>query len=157
MLNHTYYSYNTPFGPITIGCSDEIVESVCFGKIALDGAFEPTVTSNDCATQLLEYFAGKRRVFDIELDIKGSDFQKDVWRALDLIPYAHTATSKDIAEALGRPQSYRLVGSAIKDNPLAVIIPAHRIIPANGYVDKHDRSAQIKAALRDMEATHARI
>ena len=124
MLSH--YSYPTPHGPITICASERGVRAVAFGEVQLAGTRRPTELSNRCATELLEYFAGKRTAFDVPLDPEGTEFQKSVWEALSRVPFATSVTSGDIARDLGKPKSYRAVGAAVRENPLAVIVPDHR-------------------------------
>ncbi len=86
----------------------------------------------ECARQLREYFAGKRRRFDLPLDLQGTDFERSVWEQLLLIPYGKTASYKDVARAVGRPAAMRAVGAANGKNPVAVIVPCHRVIGHDG-------------------------
>jgi methylated-DNA-[protein]-cysteine S-methyltransferase len=83
-------------------------------------------------TQLREYFAGERRSFDLPLSPQGTAFQQKVWLALREIPYGRTTTYGEIATDLGQPTASRAVGLANGRNPLAVIVPCHRVIGANG-------------------------
>ena len=110
---------------------------------------------NRCATELLEYFSGKRSVFDLKLFEQGTDFQKQVWRACGLIPYGQTSTPQDVARSIGKPGSYRAVGTAVKDNPIAILIPAHRVVLSSGYVSKRDDSAKLRAPFRERERKHS--
>jgi methylated-DNA-[protein]-cysteine S-methyltransferase len=89
---------------------------------ALDGAIE----------QLVAYGAGERRDFELELDPRGSEFDRAVWRELARIPWGATRTSGEIAERVGRPGGARAVGGAAGRNPIPVIIPCHRVLAANG-------------------------
>ncbi|MFV0923090.1 methylated-DNA--[protein]-cysteine S-methyltransferase [Sphingomonas parapaucimobilis] len=82
--------------------------------------------------QLSEYFAGKRRVFDLPLDPVGTDFQKAVWTGLNAIPYGETRSYAALATAIGRPRASRAVGAANGRNPLSIVTPCHRVIGANG-------------------------
>ena len=84
------------------------------------------------ARQIEEYFAGERRVFDLPLAPEGTAFQQRVWRALVQIPYGETVSYGHIARAIGRPAASRAVGAANGKNPIAIIIPCHRVIGANG-------------------------
>jgi O-6-methylguanine DNA methyltransferase len=86
----------------------------------------------DAATQLTEYFAGERRAFDVAIDWRGTPFQRAVWEAVGAIPYGETRTYGEIAAALGRPQAARAVGGANGANPLAPIVPCHRLIGNDG-------------------------
>lgn len=147
----TYYAYRTPHGYITVGTTDGAISAVALGNVTMPGVSRPTELSNICATQLLEYFAGKRTAFNIPLNPEGSDFQRKVWEALVKIPYGETRTTTDIAEEIGNPSAFRMVGAAVKKNPLVVIVPAHRIVGANGRIAGVDLVAQRKAAFLELE------
>jgi methylated-DNA-[protein]-cysteine S-methyltransferase len=84
------------------------------------------------AQQLAEYFAGVRTEFDLPIVPRGSGFQERVWRALLSIPYGTTCSYGDIARSIGRPSASRAVGSANGANPIAIIVPCHRVIGASG-------------------------
>jgi methylated-DNA-[protein]-cysteine S-methyltransferase len=86
----------------------------------------------DLCRQLDEYFAGDRREFDLELDPHGSRFELRVWKALRRIPYGETETYGELAERIGSPGRARAVGAANARNPIAVVIPCHRVIGADG-------------------------
>ena len=150
-LLSNYYSYKTPFGKITISSNGESITGVGLGERTYPGENRTSSLTNECANQLLEYLSGKRSVFDIEYDAQGTDFQKQVWDEISKIPYSHVITSKELAESVGMPSAYRQVGAAVRANPIAIIIPAHRVIPQSGYVGKneHDR---IRAAFRNLES-----
>src|ERR1700733_6198223 len=82
--------------------------------------------------QLNAYFRGELREFSCKLDLIGTEFQKDCWKALLRIPYGQTCSYGDIAREIGRPQAFRAVGLANHDNPIAIIVPCHRVLGANG-------------------------
>lgn len=82
--------------------------------------------------QLIEYFSGQRKVFDIPLDFEGTDFQKQVWSALLTIPYGETRSYKQIAQQLGNEKAVRAVGAANGKNPISIIAPCHRVIGSGG-------------------------
>lgn len=155
MATLEYHSYITPYGPITIGCNGSAITRVCLGAHTLSGIDEPTAVMNRCATEILEYFSGNRSVFDLDLDIEGTDFQKQVWDAIGMIPYGQTSTPQDVALSIGKPGSYRAVGSAVKENPIAILVPAHRVVLSSGYVSKKDGSAKLRAAFRELEHKHS--
>jgi methylated-DNA-[protein]-cysteine S-methyltransferase len=79
-----------------------------------------------------EYFKGKRQNFSLELQLEGTDFQKKVWEQLQKIPYGETASYKDVAVAIGNEKAVRAVGGANGMNNIAIIIPCHRVIGADG-------------------------
>lgn len=82
--------------------------------------------------QIKEFLEGKRKRFDVELNLQGTEFQQKVWNALCDIPYGETRNYKEIAEAIGNPKASRAVGMANSKNPLTLIVPCHRVISANG-------------------------
>lgn len=84
--------------------------------------------------QLAEYFCGERQLFDLPLDLAGTEFQQQVWQALQSIPYAETRSYKDIAEQIGNPKAVRAVGAANGKNPISIVVPCHRVIGASGQL-----------------------
>ncbi|HKY09853.1 MAG TPA: methylated-DNA--[protein]-cysteine S-methyltransferase [Candidatus Binatia bacterium] len=106
--------------------------------------------------QLKEYFSGTRTVFDLPLDPQGSDFQRKVWRALRAIPFGETRSYRDLAKAIGAANAVRAVGAANGKNPLAIIIPCHRVIGVNGALTGFAGGLDIKAKLLDFEAAATR-
>lgn len=103
------------------------------------------------AEQLMEYLAGKRKAFDLPLEPEGTPFQKAVWKALTGIPYGKTRTYKDIAESIGNPKACRAVGMANNKNPIAILIPCHRVIGAGGKLVGYAGGLDIKKKLLDLE------
>ena len=101
--------------------------------------------------QLREYFAGTRRVFDLPIDAGGTDFQAGVWRELQRIPYGRTVSYGDIAKSLKRPGAAIAVGQANGRNPVAIIVPCHRVIGANGALVGYASGTDIKQRLLLME------
>ncbi len=106
----------------------------------------------DVAQQLEEYFAGRRHDFDLELAPQGSDFELSVWRALCDIPYGETASYGEIARRVGAPGAARAVGLANGRNPIAVIVPCHRVIGADGSLTGYGGGLERKRLLLDLEA-----
>lgn len=101
--------------------------------------------------QLNEYFAGKRQTFQVSLDPKGTQFQLKVWQALRNIPYGHTVSYGQIAQAIGRPGAARAIGAANGQNPLSIIVPCHRVIGSNGKLVGYGGGLSIKEALLSHE------
>ncbi|MCE1189130.1 MAG: methylated-DNA--[protein]-cysteine S-methyltransferase [Ignavibacteria bacterium] len=101
--------------------------------------------------QLLEYFAGTRKTFDIPLDMEGTPFQKKVWKQLTRIPYGKTVSYKDVAVKIKQPEAVRAVGMANGANPVPIIVPCHRVINANGKLGGYSGGLDIKIQLLDME------
>ncbi|KIU30057.1 cysteine methyltransferase [Sphingomonas melonis] len=101
--------------------------------------------------QLTAYFAGGRRVFDVPLDMRGTDFQKAVWAALLTIPYGETRSYGAIALALGRPDASRAVGAANGRNPISIIVPCHRVVGSTGKLTGFAGGMTAKAQLLALE------
>ncbi len=101
--------------------------------------------------QLEEYFAGLRAAFSLPLAPKGTEFQKRVWRELENIPYGKTSTYGQIAEAIGNPNASRAVGGANHHNPIAIMIPCHRVIGADGRLTGYAGGLDIKETLLRLE------
>ena len=102
--------------------------------------------------QITEYFAGKRRSFDLPLCLKGTEFQLQVWRALQNIPFGEVRSYKEIAQEIGRPKAFRAVGMANSKNPIPLIIPCHRVIGANGKLTGFANGLEIKSQLLNFES-----
>jgi methylated-DNA-[protein]-cysteine S-methyltransferase len=101
--------------------------------------------------QLNEYFAGKRHEFSIPLDLRGTEFQLKCWRALLDIPYGETRSYGDLARAIGHPQAFRAVGMSNNRNPIAIVVPCHRVIAADGSLCGYGGGLDIKRKLLDLE------
>lgn len=136
---------------MTISSDGSAISTVAFGQIALEGDFAPDALTNACANQLMEYFSGKRMVFDISVRPDGSDFELSVWESLASIPYGQTRTPKEFAVLMGIPTSYRLVGKAAYANPVPVIIPSHRLVAASGREPERTRDSELRQACRELE------
>jgi methylated-DNA-[protein]-cysteine S-methyltransferase len=101
--------------------------------------------------QLEEYFAGKRKSFELPLDPMGTDFQKEVWLALATIPYGETRSYSDIARQIGNLKAVRAVGAANGRNPISIILPCHRVIGASGDLTGFAGGLAAKARLLSLE------
>jgi methylated-DNA-[protein]-cysteine S-methyltransferase len=125
---------DSPVGPLSITVSDGELRS-----LHLDGALAPVGggrADNDVAHAVVEqleaYFDGARRAFDVPLGPSGTAFQRAVWEQLTRIPYGTVASYGTVAERVGKPSAARAVGAANRSNPIAIIVPCHRVIGANG-------------------------
>jgi O-6-methylguanine DNA methyltransferase len=101
--------------------------------------------------ELKEYFDGQRREFSFPLDLRGTDFQLACWRALLKIPYGETRTYADIARAVGSPQGFRAVGMANNRNPIAIVVPCHRVIASDGTLCGYGGGLDLKRKLLELE------
>ncbi len=129
--------YDSPIGLIEIQSTAAAVTSIRFVEARQEGALSTALIEMALA-QLDEYFsppgpmAGSRRQFDLPLDLRGTPFQQRVWRQLLAIPYGQTASYADVARALGDPRTVRAVGVANGRNPVAIVVPCHRVIGSDG-------------------------
>jgi methylated-DNA-[protein]-cysteine S-methyltransferase len=103
--------------------------------------------------ELKEYFAGERRVFSIPLDMRGTPFQNEVWGALLGIPFGETRSYADLAKRLGNPAASRAVGAANGRNPVAIIVPCHRVVGATGSLTGFAGGLEAKAYLLSLEGS----
>jgi len=148
-----YYSrVNSPVGPLLLAVTGRGLVAVEFdrGQVA-SGWVESAEKTAPCARQLEEYFAGRRRGFDLALDLRGTDFQKRCWQELLKIPYGETRSYADIARAIGRPTAVRAVGLANGQNPIAIIVPCHRVIGSDGSLTGYGGGLDIKRKLLELE------
>ena len=104
--------------------------------------------------QLNEYFAGKRKLFDLRLVMPGTPFQQTAWKALRTIPYGETVSYQEEAELIGRPTAVRAVARANGDNPISIVIPCHRVIGKNGKLVGYGGGLWRKQWLLDLEREH---
>lgn len=107
--------------------------------------------TGEIESELKEYFAGERMVFDLDLAPSGTPFQRQVWNELKLIPYGETRSYGDIARAIGQPGASRAVGSASGANPIPIVIPCHRVVGSDGTLVGFASGLKNKALLLDME------
>ncbi len=143
----------TPIGGIAIQGSKTGVSAIQFSAAPPmeKQPDTPPVFLQDCARQLEEYFAKKRTAFDLPLDLQGTDFQKKVWSELLKIPYGKTVSYLDIALAIGDKNATRAVGMANNKNPIAIVVPCHRVIGKNGSMVGYASGVNRKKQLLDLE------
>lgn len=147
----TFFTYPTAFGPVTIGADGQAVTAVVLGEAALPGTGRATAITTEAANQVMEYLAGKRTAFTVACAPAGTDFQLRVWQAVANIPYGQTRTTREIAATIGAADAYRAVGAAVRKSPLAVLIPAHRIVSATGKA-----AGPVESALLNLEQQNSR-
>lgn len=146
----------SPVGALTlVGAGDELVGLYFDGDA--NGAPRAGWARDErrlrpAAVQLQEYFVGKRTRFDLPLAPRGTAFQKAVWAALLRIPFGETASYGDIARAIGKPAASRAIGGANHRNPIAIVIPCHRVIGADGSLTGYGGGLDHKRLLLQLEA-----
>jgi O-6-methylguanine DNA methyltransferase len=118
------------------------------GQVAFEVSADAT---RDYFAEIEEYFAGKRREFSFPLDLRGTDFQLACWRELIAISYGETRSYADIARAIGRPRAFRAVGMANNRNPVAIVVPCHRVIASDGTLCGYGGGLDIKRRLLELE------
>lgn len=121
------------------------------GPLAANAADEETPLLREAGRQLKAYLAGRLRDFDLPLAPQGTPFQQKVWAALAAIPYGETRSYKQVAEAVGCPRGCRAVGLANNRNPIAIVIPCHRVIGADGALVGYGSGLPIKECLLRLE------
>ena len=144
------FTYKTSIGDLTISEESDHIYKILFGSIQI-GIKEETPLIKEAYHQICEYFAGKRRTFNLPLKFEGTKFQIQVWKALLEIPYGQTASYKDIAIKINHSNAYRAVGNANNKNPIPIIIPCHRVISASGDIGGFSGNINIKKFLLNIE------
>jgi methylated-DNA-[protein]-cysteine S-methyltransferase len=122
--------FSTTVGPLTLEGDDQAVTRIGFGEPEAPQGDSPAVAA--AAIQLEQYFGGRRTEFDLDVELDGTPFERRVWDAVRAIPYGQTATYAEIARRIGRPGASRAVGRANARNPVAVIVPCHRVVATTG-------------------------
>lgn len=147
------FYYETPYGPIGIAEREGKLTHIFFAKTVRpkDFVLEETELLQEAAKQLLEYFAGERRIFQLPLAPEGTPFQREVWQALLEIPYGETRTYSQVAQQIGRPRAVRAMGRANGLNPASIIIPCHRVLGMDGSLTGYAGGLPMKEALLRME------
>lgn len=140
-------NYSTSIGDISIRTLGEVLYTVDFGNVQQVTALEPSSIIVGKVILAIE----QGRDYDESIHVLGTKFQESVWRAIRKIPYGKTASYKEIAEHIGKPKSIRAVANACGANSIAVIIPCHRVIKANGDDSGYRWGVDIKRKLLDRE------
>jgi len=157
---YTITEFTSPLGSITLissekGLSQLLFEPSCLSIQNFKTASIPfnivKAEDSNFAQQLIEYFEGKRKEFNIPLDLKGTSFRKKVWSALLSIPYGQTMSYGQIANYIGNPKASRAVGQACGANPVPIIVPCHRVLTSSGKMGGYTGGIHIKNALLKIE------
>ena len=126
----------------------------CERKAPGKGWIEDNTIFPDAVSQLAQYFEGRLKQFDLDLNPQGTDFQKKVWQALLTIPYGTTVCYGEIAQRIDNPKACRAVGLANKSNPIPIVIPCHRVIGKNGKLTGFAGGLDLKQILLDLERSN---
>lgn len=147
---------STPIGKLTLVASQFGLCEIIFGAKKLRPKHETSAESkshlNQTELQLREYFAGKRKKFSIKLDISGTEFQESVWYALNKISYGKTISYAQQAKLVRKPKAFRAVGTANGKNPVAIVLPCHRVIASDGTLGGYGGGLAIKRKLLALES-----
>jgi O-6-methylguanine DNA methyltransferase len=162
-------TFASPIGPLFLAASDKGLVALEFdARLPGQQTIRPNprdlraesrkIAFEECAAKLSrytreldQYFEGKRREFSFPLDLRGTDFQLACWHALLAIPYGETRSYADIARAVARPQGFRAVGMANNRNPIAIVVPCHRVIASDGTLCGYGGGLDIKRKLLELE------
>ena len=156
-----YRTIDSPIGPLTLAGEDSVVTMLRM----VDQTYEPSrigwspnpAAFTAAVEQLAAYFAGELTEFDFKFDLRGSGFQRRVWEALLTIPHGETRSYGEIAQQIGAPGSARAVGLANSHNPVAIVVPCHRVIGANGSLTGYGGGLDRKRILLALERKHASV
>ncbi len=162
----TYVSktIRSPVGELTLIASGDGLAAILWendrpGRVRLDVVAEdpkhPVLVETE--RQLAEYFAGRRKTFDLTLDFAGTAFQNKVWHALLTIPFGETRSYAQIAKQIGHPKAVRAVGAANGRNPISIVTPCHRVIGSSGRLTGFAGGLDVKAQLLRLEGADATL
>jgi methylated-DNA-[protein]-cysteine S-methyltransferase len=150
--------FDSPVGRLTLVASDAGLRAILWpiekpGRVKLPDisrGHHPVLRAT--ITQLTEYFDGKRKGFDLPLDLNGTPFQVKAWRSLADISYGTTASYAEQADRLGAPKAVRAVGSANGRNPISIVLPCHRVVASNGSLAGFAGGLDVKRWLLEFES-----
>jgi methylated-DNA-[protein]-cysteine S-methyltransferase len=150
-----YRTIDSPIGPLTLAGLGSVLTNLRM----VDQTYEPSRADwsldpgafDDAVDQLDAYFAGELTDFDLKLDLRGTEFQQRVWKALLTIPYGETRSYGEIAEQIGAPGAARAVGLANGRNPIAIVVPCHRVIGSGGSLTGYGGGLERKQTLLELE------
>lgn len=154
-MKNCYY-YHTDLGLIGIADDGKAITDLFFTQADQPVGAEAKETRliKQTAREIKQYLQGRRWNFEVPLRLGGTEMQHQVWKALLTIPYGQTRSYKEIAEQIGRPRAYRAVGMANHRNPIAIIVPCHRVIGADGSLVGYGGGIHIKEHLLSLEKQH---
>jgi methylated-DNA-[protein]-cysteine S-methyltransferase len=147
----------SPAGPLLLAASPRGLVALEFeGRSRRVSGVQSPAEMASYIDELEEYFASQRREFTFPLDLRGTDFQIACWRALLAIPYGETRSYADIARAVGKRNAFRAVGMANNRNPIAIVVPCHRVIASDGTLCGYGGGLDLKRKLLELEGALTR-
>ena len=155
---HVYKTMDSPVGRLTLVATDEGLAAILWEndsphrvRLNVEAAERAHPVLLEAERQLEEYFAGRRKQFALTLDLSGTAFQRQVWRALLTIPFGETRSYAQIARQIGHPGAARAVGAANGRNPLSIVAPCHRVVGSKGSLTGFAGGIDVKARLLAFE------
>lgn len=146
--------FQSPIGWVCVQGRDNQITAIFFADE------EPAIIGNDNEAvqegivQLKAYFDGERQNFALRLKKQGTDFQQQVWNALNTIPFGKTSSYQDVAKHIGKPKAYRAVGNANHRNPFPIVVPCHRVVGTSGLLGGYNGGIERKQWLLAHEQQH---
>jgi methylated-DNA-[protein]-cysteine S-methyltransferase len=155
-MSFFYSETDSPVGRLYIITDERALAGILWSAEAMRARFsdlqeQETPLHRKVKKQLAEYFAGKRRTFDLPLAMNGTPFQQAVWRQLTKIPFGRTKSYAEIAEAVKSPKAVRAVGAANGRNPISIVVPCHRVIGKDGSLTGFAGGMNVKKKLLQLE------
>ncbi|NDF12721.1 MAG: methylated-DNA--[protein]-cysteine S-methyltransferase [Proteobacteria bacterium] len=158
-MTYVFKTMQSPVGELKLIASDNGLAAILWEnddpkrvRVQATEASHHHPVLRETEKQLNEYFAGNRQKFSLPLDFHGTEFQKNVWKALLTIPFGETRSYADIAKQIGRPKAVRAVGAANGKNPISIVAPCHRVIGSNGKLTGFAGGLAAKACLLGIES-----
>ena len=158
LLDAAYDLVDSPVGTLLLAASERGICRISYtpDPDALAGALGPRVLRvprrlDAARRQLDEYFAGRRRTFDLDVDLRAAPFQEQVLRELARVPFGEVATYGELARRIGKPRAARAVGGALNRNPVPIVLPCHRVVGAGGALVGYAGGLERKRALLALE------
>lgn len=145
------HHYHSPVGWLEITAADDAITALRMVPKPNHTAHSSHKTIVQCCRELDEYFNGKRRQFEVNIYLQGTDFQNKIWKKLQEIPYGKTISYATLAQEAGHPKACRAAGSANGKNPVAIIVPCHRVIASDGSLGGYAYGLEMKKVLLDLE------
>ncbi|MFI4937480.1 MAG: methylated-DNA--[protein]-cysteine S-methyltransferase [Candidatus Berkiellales bacterium] len=153
-MNQSYAYYRSPIGTLKITADHDSILAIEMFKSKPSAISSIKISSpilKEAVNQLKEYFSGKRNQFSLPIGFQGTDFQNKVWRQLLKIPYGTTLSYLDMAKKIKQPTAARAVGMALNKNPIAIVVPCHRVIGSNGTLTGFAGGISKKKFLLELE------
>lgn len=141
--------YDSPVGRLYIGTDEGTLRCLSFSSLHCESGCSEVARRT--IEQLEEYFEGQRTQFDLPIKMDGTDFQKKCWEALMKIGYGKTVTYAEEARMIGSPKALRAVGMANHRNPIAIVVPCHRVVASGGKIGGYGGGIEVKRRLLEME------